>query len=135
MPRQSSVSKIRPPPAAPLVTSSRISRGGGVVVGGRTRDHQDQLDVGLVGEVHRQETHHAQVGVGVDDHPELADVEVERLVLVENVNEGVADSLEHVRHVRPAAPWLASPNLLSILPGASMPSPSKPARAARRQRR
>ena len=71
-----------------------------VVVGGRPWDHQNELDVGLVGKVEGEKAHRAEVGVGVDDHPELAHVEVERLVLVEDVDEGVADSIGHGRHAR-----------------------------------
>ena len=71
-----------------------------VVVGGRPGDHQDELDVGLVGKVDSEKAHRAEVGVGVHDHPELAHVEVERLVLVEDVYEGVADSIGHGRHAR-----------------------------------
>jgi hypothetical protein len=74
--------------------------GGGVVVRGRPGDHQAELDVRLLGQVHGEKAHDAEVRVGVHDHPELADVELEGLVLIEYVDEGVADSLEHGRHAR-----------------------------------
>ena len=57
--------------------------GGRVVVRGRAGLLQQQLMVGLCREVDGQPTHEAEVGVGVQLEAELADVEVERLVLVE----------------------------------------------------
>jgi hypothetical protein len=75
VPRQSSVAKITPPPA-PFCHKLADLRGGGVVIGRRSWDHQGQLNIGLVGEVHRQPAHDAKVGIGVDDNPELADVHV-----------------------------------------------------------
>jgi hypothetical protein len=47
--------------------------------------------VGLVGEIDRQPAHEAEVGVGVQLEPELADVEVERLVLIEHVDLCMSD--------------------------------------------
>src|SRR5437763_265651 len=47
------------------------------------------VGVGLGREGHGQPAHGAEVRVGVDDHSELADVEVERLVLVEDMYEGM----------------------------------------------
>ena len=45
---------------------------------------QQDLAVGLAGDVDGQPAHEAEVDVGVDLEAELADVEVERLVLVEH---------------------------------------------------
>jgi len=68
---------------------------GRAVVNRRAWKHQTQLEIGLLRERDCEPAHEAEVGVDVDDHSELADIEAERLVLVEYVDEGVGDSLEH----------------------------------------
>ncbi len=50
--------------------------------------------------------------VGVDLQAELADVEVERLVLVEDVDLGDAQGVQHASNARPGAMTDASPKLL-----------------------
>jgi hypothetical protein len=57
-----------------------------IVVGRRTGLLQQELVLRVSGDVHRQPTHEAEVRVGVHLEAELADVEVDRLVLVEDVN-------------------------------------------------
>lgn len=95
---QSSVAKMTPPPAAPLATSSRTCS---VVVesyAGGSWQHQRKLEVGLFGRADGKPSHESEICVGMDHHPELANVEIECLVLVQDVNEGMGDSLEHDRH-------------------------------------
>jgi hypothetical protein len=53
-------------------------------VGGRAGPLEEDLAVGVAGEADRQPAHEAHVDVGVDLEAELAHVEVERLVLVED---------------------------------------------------
>jgi hypothetical protein len=53
------------------------------------------LEVSLVGVRDGEPAHEAEIGIRVDDHPELSDVELERLVLVQNVDEGARSPLEH----------------------------------------
>jgi hypothetical protein len=47
---------------------------------------KQELVLGISGDVDGQPAHEAEVGVGVHLEAELADVEVERLVLIEDVN-------------------------------------------------
>ncbi|GAA3051091.1 hypothetical protein GCM10020000_35320 [Streptomyces olivoverticillatus] len=56
---------------------------------------QQDLAARLTGHVDGQPPHEAQIGVGVDLQAELADVEVEGLVLVEDVYLRVRDGVEH----------------------------------------
>ena len=51
----------------------------------RARGLQQNL-AWIAGNVHREPTHEAQVLVGIDLETEFADVEIERLVLVEHVD-------------------------------------------------
>ena len=59
-------------------------RGGRVVHGGRAGPLEQDLAVGVAGDADGQPAHEAEVDVGADLEAELADVEVERLVLVED---------------------------------------------------
>src|SRR5207302_8294716 len=77
---------------------------GRVVVCRRAGLHEHELDVRLIGEFDREPAHRAEVGVRGYDHAELADVEVERLVLVEYVDEGVTDSVGHGSKVGKSRP-------------------------------
>ena len=82
----SSVVKKRWPPVRPLVSRSRTcSVVSGSIMGGPGLLQQD-LAVGLAGHVDGEEAHEAEVDVTGDLETELADVEVERLVLVEHVD-------------------------------------------------
>ena len=60
--------------------------GGGVVVGGRPWLLEEDLAPRVARHVHRQPAHEAEVGVCVHLESELAYVEVERLVLIEDIN-------------------------------------------------
>ena len=60
--------------------------GGRLVVRRRAGLLQQELALRLARHVDRQPAHEAEVGVGVHLEAELADVEVERLVLIEHVN-------------------------------------------------
>src|SRR3989442_1824083 len=64
------------------------------VLGRRTRLLQQDL-AAVTWHVDRQPAHEAQVLVAVDLEAQLADIEVERLVLVENVNRRDRESVEH----------------------------------------
>src|SRR4051795_6857903 len=101
--RASGVVKIAARPVAPLVTSSRTcsavasswaggpgtssrsSRAGSPgALAGRQPVQPQARAVGLAGDVDGEPAHEAHVDVGVDLEAELADVEVQRLVLVED---------------------------------------------------
>ena len=57
-----------------------------LLVNRRARLLEQELMLGVSRDVDREPAHEAEVGVGVDLEAELADVEVERLVLVEDVD-------------------------------------------------
>src|SRR5262245_32838770 len=78
--------------------------GGAVVHRRRAGLLEQDLAPGVAGDVDGQPAHEAEVLVGVDLEAELADVEVERLVLVEH-EEGVESrGLEHAPKLRGARP-------------------------------
>ena len=61
-------------------------RGGGFVVHRRARLLEEDLDAGVAGEAHRQPAEGTLLDVLALLQPELVDVEVERLVLVEDLD-------------------------------------------------
>src|SRR5688572_25235755 len=98
--------------------------GGRLVVRGWPGLLEQQLAVGLAGEVDREPAHEAEVGVGVDLEAELADVEVDRLVLIEHVDLCVSEFVWHGRDATPRAPaWLLQNCSVSSTPSRSRPGP------------
>ena len=85
MARQSSVLKRDPAAARALGDRLADLLRGGLVVCGRAGLLEQDLPLGLARDADRQPAHEAEVLVGVHLEAELADVEVERLVLVEDV--------------------------------------------------
>src|SRR5690606_40455696 len=75
-----------------------------------------------------QPPHEAEVDVGSDLHAELPDIEVERLILVENVAAVMRDTSEHAAEPTCAPARGASPKLLRCR-DAPLASPFSPVRA------
>src|SRR6267143_2695148 len=70
--------------------------GGGLLVhAGRGRDLEQDVAAGITGYPNRQPAHEAEVHVGADLEAELADVEVEGLLLVEDEYVRNVDCVEH----------------------------------------
>src|SRR5262245_38677316 len=84
--------------------------------------------VGLTREVHGQPPHEAEVGVCVQLEAELADVEVERLVLIEHIDLCMSDLVWHEAQANPGG----APSLLQNCSVSSTPSQSKPGRLSGR---
>ena len=100
--------------------------GGGLVVDRRAGPLQEQLVLGMAGDVDREPAHEAEIGVGVHLEAELADIEVERLVLVEDVNLRMGDVLDHAGE---ASPRERRPLLQNCsIAASSTPWRSRPAR-------
>ena len=78
----------------------------------RPRPLEQDLPVRVAGHVDRQPAHETEVGVGVDLETELADVEVERLVLVGHVDLGDGECVQHAANARTPHSPRASPKLL-----------------------
>ena len=62
-------------------------RGGGLLVVAHVGRRQHELGLGLAGDVHGEPAEWAELGVDADLEPELADVEVDGLVVVEYIDE------------------------------------------------
>jgi len=89
--------------------------GRGRVVGGRSGTLEEDL-LGIAGDPHGQPAHEAEIGVRCDLETEDADVEVERLVLVEDVDRGQSVGGEgHGVDARRPQPADASPKLLGLV--------------------
>jgi len=65
-----------------------------LVVGGRARLLQQDL-AAVTWHIDGQPAHEAQILVAVHLEPQLADIEVERLLLIENVDRRDRESVEH----------------------------------------
>src|SRR5690606_188032 len=94
----------------------------------RARPLQQHLPVRVAGDPHGQPPHEAEVDVGSDLHAELPDIEVERLILVENVAAVMRDTSEHAAEPTCAPARGASPKLLRCR-DAPLASPFSPVRA------
>src|SRR6476659_2123404 len=93
-----------------------------LVVRRRAGPLQQQLPVGLTREVNRQPAHETEIGVGVQLEPQLPDIEVERLVLVEHVNLCMSDRVWHEGEANArAVPWLLQNCSVSSMPLRSRP--------------
>src|SRR5215208_1642523 len=101
-----------------------------LVVCGRPGLLEEQLLIGLPGEVHGEPAHEAEVGIGVHLEAELPNVEVERLVLIEYVNLCMSDFVSHGDDATPRS----APSLLQNCSVWSRPSRSTPAPPSGRRR-
>src|SRR3712207_5021834 len=102
------------PAGGPLADELPHLRGGLLAEGRRARLLQQDCAVGLARQVDGQPPHGAEVHVGLHLEPELADVEVERLVLVGDVDLGDGDGGQHGRDAREGHTPGASPELLGL---------------------
>src|SRR5205823_9933182 len=99
-------------------------RGGLLVECRRSRRLQEDLAVTVAWDTHRQPAHEAEVLVGVDLEAEVADVEFERLVLVEDIDRRNGECVEHRN-----PPWFGEIDRAPTLDDVSRRGFSKTARS------